>query len=92
MKPVFTKEGKETVKNFIMNLAALQKEVIDGSKANIGDYEIPTEDDILQDIFFYEDDFENGIWYPVVEDSDYGEWLFLKHGEDYIWVVEPKER
>lgn len=61
MKPVFTKEGKETVNNFIMNLAALQKEVVDAGKANIGDYEIPTENDILQDIFFYEDDFENGI-------------------------------
>lgn len=85
MRPVFTKEGKETVENFIMNLTAFQKEVVDGGKANIGNYEIPTEDDILQDIFFYEDDFENGIWYPVVEDSDYGEWLFLKHGEDYIW-------
>lgn len=61
MGPVLTKEGKETVKDFIVNLAALQKEVVDGGKANIGDYEIPTEDDILQDIFFYEDDFENGI-------------------------------
>jgi hypothetical protein len=85
MKPVFTKEGKETVKNFIMNLAALQKEVVDGSKVNIGNYEIPTEDDILQDVLFFEEDFENGVWYPAVEDSDYGEWLFLKYGEDYIW-------
>lgn len=85
MKPVLTKEGKETIKNFIMNLAALQKEVVDAGKANIGDYEIPTENDILQDILFYEDDFENGIWYPVAENSDYGEWLFLKLYEDYIW-------
>lgn len=85
MKPVLTKEGKETVKNFIMNLVALQKEVVDAGKANIGDYEIPTENDILQDILFYEDDFENGVWYPVVEDSDYGEWLFLRLYEDYIW-------
>ncbi len=85
MKPVLTKEGKETVKNFIMNLVALQKEVVDAGKANIGDYEIPTENDILQDILFYEDDFENGIWYPVAENSDYGEWLFLRLYEDYIW-------
>lgn len=85
MKPVLTKEGKETVKDFIMNLAALQKEVVDANKANIGDYEIPTENDILQDILFYEDDFENGIWYPIAENSDYGEWLFLRLYEDYIW-------
>ena len=85
MKPVLTKEGKETIKNFIMNLAALQKEVVDAGKANIGDYEIPTEEDILQDILFYEDDFENGIWYPVAENSDYGEWLFLRLYEDYFW-------
>lgn len=85
MKPVLTKEGKETVENFIMNLTALQKEVVDACKADIGDYEIPTEEDILQDILFFEKDFENGVWYPVVEDSDYGEWLFLKHNEDYIW-------
>lgn len=86
MRPVLTKEGKETVKNFIMNLVALQKEVVDGGKANIGDYEIPTEEDILQDILFFEDDFENGVWYPAVEENgDYGEWLFLKYGTDYIW-------
>jgi len=86
MRPVFTKEGKETVKNFIMNLAALQKEVVDACKADIGDYEIPTEEDILQDILFFEDDFENGVWYPAVEENgDYGEWLFLKYGTDYIW-------
>ena len=85
MRPVLTKEGKETVKNFIMNLVALQKEVVDGGKANIGDYEIPTEEDILQDILFFEKDFENGVWYPVVEDNDYGEWLFLRYDEDYIW-------
>lgn len=85
MKPVLTKEGKETVKNFIMNLLALQKEVIDANKGIIGDTEIPTENDILQDILFFEDDFENGVWYPVVEDSDYGEWLFLRLYEDYIW-------
>ena len=85
MRPVLTKEGKETVKNFIMNLVALQKEVVDGGKANIGDYEIPTEEDILQDILIFEKDFENGVWYPVVEDSDYGEWLFLRYDEDYIW-------
>ena len=85
MRPVLTKEGKETVKNFIMNLVALQKEIVDGGKANIGDYEIPTEEDILQDILFFKKDFENGVWYPVVEDSDYGEWLFLRYDEDYIW-------
>lgn len=86
MKPTFTKEGKETVNNFIANLAALQKEVVDAGKGIVGDVEIPTEEDILQDILFFEDDFKNGIWYPAVEENgDYGEWLFLKYGEDYIW-------
>ena len=86
MKPVFTKNGKAVVKDFIANLAALQKEVVDAGKGTVGDTEIPTEEDILQDVLFFEEDFENGIWYPAVEESgDYGEWLFLKHGEDYIW-------
>jgi len=85
MKPTFTKEGKAVVKDFIANLAALQKEVVDAGKGTVGDVEIPTEEDILQDILFYEDDFENGIWYPVAENSDYGEWLFLRLYEDYIW-------
>lgn len=86
MKPVFTEDGKAVVKDFIANLAALQKEVVDAGKGTIGDVEIPTEEDILQDILFFEDDFENGIWYPAVEENgDYGEWLFLKYGEDYIW-------
>lgn len=86
MKPVFTEEGKAVVKDFIANLAALQKEVVDAGKGTVGDTEIPTEEDILQDILFFEEDFENGVWYPAVEESgDYGEWLFLKYGEDYIW-------
>ena len=85
MKPTFTKEGKEVVNNFIANLAALQKEVVDAGKGTMGDIGIPTEEDILQDILFYEDDFENGIWYPVAENSDYGEWLFLRLYEDYFW-------
>lgn len=86
MRPVFTKEGKETVKDFIVNLTALQKEVVDAKKGIVGDVEIPTEEDILQDILFFEDDFENGVWYPAVEENgDYGEWLFLKYGIDYIW-------
>lgn len=86
MKPVFTEDGKAVVKDFIANLAALQKEVVDAGKGTIGDVEIPTEEDILQDILFFEDDFENGIWYPAVEENgDYGEWLFLRHDEDYVW-------
>lgn len=86
MKPVFTEDGKAVVKDFIANLTALQKEVVDAGKGTVGDVEIPTEEDILQDILFFEDDFENGVWYPAVEENgDYGEWLFLKYGTDYIW-------
>lgn len=85
MKPVFTKEGKETVKNFIMNLVALQKELIDARKIYIEDVESLTEEDVLQDILFFEEDFENGVWYPAADNSDYGEWLFLRLNEDYIW-------
>jgi len=61
MKPVFTKEGKETVKNFIMNLVALQKELIDVKKIYIEDVESLTEEDVLQDILFFEEDFENAV-------------------------------
>ncbi len=85
MKPTFTKEGKEVIKDFIANLKALQKEVVDAEKGTVGDVDIPTEEDILQDILFFEDDFENGIWYPAADNSDYGEWLFLRLYEDYIW-------
>ena len=59
MKPVLTKEGKETVKDFIANLEALQKEVLDAGKDRRGDAEIPTEEDILQDILFFEDEIEH---------------------------------
>ena len=85
MKPTFTKEGKEVVKDFIMNLAALQKEVVDAGKGIAYEDTLPTEEDILQDILLFEEELENGIYYPAVEDGDYGEWLFLKYGEDYIW-------
>lgn len=85
MKPTFTKEGKETVNNFIINLKALQKEVLDAKKVSVSDIEPLTEEDILQDILFFEEDFENGIWYSAADNSDYGEWLFLRLNEDYIW-------
>lgn len=83
MKPVFTENGKAIVKDFIANLATLQKEVLDAGTDRRGDAEIPTEEDILQDILFFGEDFENGIYYPATENC--GEWLFLKFNEDYIW-------
>lgn len=84
MRPVFTKEGKEIVKDFIANLEALQKEVLDAEKDRQGDAEIPTEEDILQDILFFEDEIEHdGIYYPATE--CYGLWLCLEYETDYIW-------
>lgn len=85
MRPVFTEDGKAVVKDFIANLAALQKEVVDAGKGIAYEDTLPTEEDILQDILLFEEELENGIYYPAVEDGDYGEWLFLKYGEDYIW-------
>lgn len=85
MKPVFTKEGKEIVNDFIANLAALQKEVVDAGKDRRGDAEIPTEEDILQDILLCEENFEapNANYYPATE--CYGLWLTLEYETDYIW-------
>lgn len=84
MKPVLTEEGKERVNQFINELTALQKEVLDAEKDILGDAEIPTEEDILQDILFFDNDFEEGRYYPATE--NWGLWLFLTVEKDYKWV------
>ena len=83
MRPVFTKEGKETVKDFIANLEELRKDVTEKEQDRVGDTEIPTEEDILQDILLFEEDFEEGRYYPASE--SFGWWLALEYGTDYIW-------
>lgn len=83
MRPILTKEGKETVKDFIANLEELRKDVTEKGQDRVGDTEIPTEEDILQDILLFEEDFEEGRYYPASE--SFGWWLALEYEIDYIW-------
>lgn len=89
MRPVFTKEGKETVKDFIANLEELRKDTTEIGQDRIGDTEIPTEEDILQDILLFEEDFEQGRYYPATE--SFGLWLALQFDDDYYWEYEDGE-
>ncbi len=83
MRLVLTKEGKEIVKDFIANLEELRKDVTETGQDRVGDTEIPTEEDILQDILLFEEDFEQGRYYPATE--SFGLWLALEYETDYIW-------
>lgn len=89
MRPILTKEGKETVKDFIANLEHLRYGATEIGQDRIGDTEIPTEEDILQDILLFEEDFEQGRYYPASE--SFGLWLALKFDEEYYWEYEDGE-
>lgn len=89
MKPVLTKEGKETVKDFITSLEIIREGATEIGQDRIGDTEIPTEEDILQDILLFEEDFEQGRYYPATE--SFGLWLALKFDEEYYWEYEDGE-
>ena len=89
MKPVLTEQGKLIVKDFIAHLEELRKDVTEIGQDRVGDTEIPTEEDILQDILLFEEDFEEGRYYPATE--SFGLWLALKFDEEYYWEYEDGE-
>lgn len=89
MKPVLTKKGKETVNSFILNLEALRKEVLDTGKDKRGNVEIPTEEDIIQKIIYFEGISEEEFYYFAT--YKFGLCLTLKLNIDYIWEQESEE-
>lgn len=81
----YTKKGEEKVKEYIKELEAKRKEILDAGKDTADDTHIPTTEDILVDATLWFDDEENREYFNVWGvtdnyDADYA--ICLKFGED----------
>lgn len=79
-----TKEGRESVNNFIAELTAKRKEILDAGKDTVT-FSLPTVDDIIQEI---ESDYgldEYSGWWASTDNDDPLP-LCLKYGSDFVKV------
>lgn len=80
----FTEIGKTKVKTYITELEAKRKEILDAGLDTCSETIIPTEDDILSDIEFFEEGKEYYNNWGVTDNYNGDNALYLKRGEDYI--------
>ena len=87
-----TFQGEETVKEYIRELEAQRKEILDANKDTTDDTEIPSIDDIISDIDFFADedgDYYNNWGVTDNYNSDYP--LHLTVDEDFV-ILPDQER
>lgn len=79
-----TELGKREVNTYINECKAKRKEILDARIDTASETNLPTEDDILMDIEYFEEDNEycNGWGVTDHYDTDYP--LYLKRGVHYV--------
>lgn len=84
---VLTENGETKVRQYIKELEAHRKEILDAGRDTAEDTHLPTEDDIIEDIEDLIDD-EGTYWngWGVTDMYDH-EPLFLQYGEDFMRKV-----
>lgn len=87
MEVILTKIGKRKVKDYLAELKAKRKEILDAGKDTADETELPTIEDILSDIYSFEADNEYYNNWGVTDnyDSDYP--LHLEECVDY-WLFD----
>lgn len=83
-KIVLTDHGKAMVKAYLAELKAKRKEILDAHK-DTADMELPTEEDILQDVACFVDedgDYVNN--WSVTNNYDGDNPLSLQEGKDFV--------
>lgn len=79
---ILTPQGKQKVSSFITECKALKKEILDAKKDTANETELPTEEDIIQDIEFWDDGNEYFNYWGVTDNYDSG-YLHLERDVDY---------
>lgn len=80
----FTKSGKRKVNTYIAELKAKRKEIFDAGLDTADETNLPDEEDILNDIEFFEEENEYYNNWGVTDNYNGDNVLYLKRGEDYI--------
>ncbi len=80
----FTEAGKTKVNVYITELKAKRKEILDAGLDTCDETIIPTEEDVLNDIEFFEEENEYYNNWGVTDNYNGDDALYLKRGEDYI--------
>ena len=81
---VLTNRGLEIVKNYIADLKAKRKEIMDADKDTCDDTSIPSINDIIEDIEYFDDDENYYNNWGVTDNYDGDYPLDLTKGIDYI--------
>lgn len=79
-----TKIGKTKVKTYIAELKAKRKEILEAGLDTADETILPNEEDILNDIEFFEEENEYYNNWGVTDNYNGDDALYLKRGEDYI--------
>lgn len=88
-----TEQGKETVRLFLLELAAKRKEILDAGM-DIAKNALPTEDYIMEDVNAKEGEWDSddphyrGVW-MATDNYEADEPLVLELGEDFEYYTEP---
>ena len=80
----FTESGKRKVNIYIAELKAKRKEILDAGLDTADKTTLPNEEDVLNDIEFFEEENEYYNNWGVTDNYNGDYALYLKRGEDYI--------
>ena len=80
----FTESGKRKVNTYITELKAKRKEILDAGLDTADETNLPDEEDILNDIEFFEEENEYYNNWGVTDNYNGDDALYMKRGEDYI--------
>lgn len=81
-----TNHGKEVVRNYILELEAKRKEILDAGKDTADDTDIPDYENIIVDIEFFGVDDDGEYWngWNVTDNYQYDFPLSLQYGDDFV--------
>lgn len=86
MKVILTKIGERKVKEYIEELKAKRKEILDARLDTANETELPTIEDILSDIYNFEKDNEYYNNWGVTDNYDGDLPIWLEENIDYNFV------
>ena len=86
MKVILTKIGERKVKEYIEELKAKRKEILDARLDTANETKLPTIEDILSDIYSFEEDNEYYNNWGVTDNYDADLPIWLEENIDYNFV------
>lgn len=86
-----TESGKKTIHNYLEEMKAKRKEILDAGKDTAEDTNLPTEEEIFEDLmsFGFDEDGEAYNSFGITDNYEADRALSLTRGKDVIEKIEP---